>query len=83
MVKYPNNNLFLYGDTDRQLKIVFSGGTITNKEMHQGSFELSESLCSQESLVFGASEASVLKFKIHNVLTYLIGETLTVYEVSS
>lgn len=81
MVNYPHNNLFNRGDTERQLKIAFSGGTITNKEIHQGSFELTESLCSEESLRFGTCEASVLKFKVHNVVTSLMGETLTVYEI--
>ena len=81
MVNYPHNNLFNRGDTERQLKIAFSGGTITNKEIHQGSFELTESLCSEESLRFGTCEASVVKFKVHNVVTSLMGETLTVYEI--
>ncbi len=81
MVNYPHNDLFNRGDTDRQLRIDFSGGTITNKEMHQGTFTLTESLCSESSLTFGACESSVLTFKVHNVLTPLAGEELTVYEV--
>ena len=81
MVNHPHNNLFNRGDTERQIKIAFSGGTITNKEMHQGSFNLTESLCSEESLRFGTCESSVLQFKVHNVLTPLVGEKLTVYEL--
>lgn len=81
MVNYPHNKLFNRGDTERQIKITFSGGTITNKEMHHGSFSLTESLCSEESLRFGTCEASVLQFKVHNVLTPLVGQKLTVYEV--
>lgn len=81
MVNYPHNDLFNRGDTQRQIQIAFSGGTITNKEMHQGSFELTESLCSQESLRFGCCESSVLKFKVHNVVTSLVGQTLTVSEI--
>lgn len=81
MVNYPHNNLFNRGDTDRQLRIDFTGGTITNKEMHQGSFSLKESLCSEERLAFGTCESSVLSFKVHNVLTPLVGKELTVYEV--
>lgn len=81
MVNYPHNNLFNRGDTDRQLRIDFTGGIITNKEMHQGSFSLTESLCSEESLRFGSCESSVLTFKVHNVLTSLVGQELTVYEV--
>lgn len=81
MVNYPHNDLFNRGDTQRQIQIAFSGGTITNKEMHQGSFELTESLCSEQSLVFGTCEASVLKFKVHNVVTSLVGQTLTVSEI--
>ena len=81
MVNHPHNKLFNRGDTERQIKIAFSGGTITNKEMHQGSFSLTESLCSEESLIFGTCEASVLKFKVHNVFTSLVGQTLTVSEI--
>ena len=81
MVNHPHNNLFNRGDTERQIKIAFSGGTITNKEMHQGSFQLKEVLCDKKILTFGDCKASELTFKVHNVLTPLVGEKLTVYEV--
>lgn len=81
MVNYTHKDLFLDGNTERQIQIAFDGGIITNKEMHQGSFELTESLCSEEGLTFGTCEASVLKFKVHNVVTSLKGKTLTVTEI--
>lgn len=81
MVNYPHKDLFLRGDVDKQIRIAFSDGVITNKEMHQGSFELTESICSDQSLLFGSCESSVLQFKVHNVLTPLVGQKLLVSEI--
>lgn len=51
---------------------------ITNTELHQEQFELTESLCSENELVFGACEASVLKFTISNVFLPMKDKWLTV-----
>ena len=80
MVDYKYAELFLQDSNDRQLKIEFDTGTITNEEIHSENFELTESLCSEEQLRFGSCEASSLKFKISNIFTSLKDKWLTVSE---
>lgn len=78
---YKYSNLYKQNSVDKQLKIEYDGGTITNSELYSESFELTESLCSETNLKFGACEASVLKFKVANVVDSLKGKWLTVTEV--
>lgn len=70
--------LFQDDSVDKQLKIEFDGGVITNEELHSQEFELSESLCSESELRFGSCEASSIKFKISNIFTPLKNKWLTV-----
>ena len=78
MIDYIYKDLFARSDTKKELMITFDGGTITNHEMHQGSFTLEESICSESSLVFGTCESSILKFKVHNIFTDLKNKWLDV-----
>lgn len=80
MVDYKYANLFLQDSNDRQLRIDFDTGTITNEEIHSENFELDESLCSESQLRFGSCEASSIKFKISNIFTPLKDKWLTVSE---
>lgn len=80
MVDYKYANLFLQDSNDRQLRIDFDTGTITNEEIHSENFELAESLCSESQLRFGSCEASSIKFKISNIFTPLKDKWLTVSE---
>lgn len=80
MVDYSLQNLFYAPNVDKQLIITTDDGsvTITNTELHQESFELTESLCSESELTFGACEAAVVKFTISNVFTSLKDKWITV-----
>lgn len=80
MVDYSLQNLFYAPNVDKQLVIATDDGsvTITNTELHQESFELTESLCSESELTFGACEAAVVKFTISNVFTSLKDKWITV-----
>ena len=80
---YKYSELYKQNSVDKQLKIEYDGGVITNNELYSESFELTESLCSETNLKFGTCEASVLKFKIANVVEPLKGKWLTVTEVLS
>lgn len=80
MVDFKYADLFKKDSVDKQLQIAFDSGTITNTELHQGQFELNESLCSEENLRFGSCEASSIKFRISNISTPLTGNWLTVTE---
>lgn len=80
MVDYSLQNLFYAPNVDKQLIITTDDGsvTITNTELHQESFELAESLCSESELTFGACEAATVKFTISNVFTSLKDKWITV-----
>lgn len=80
MVDYSLQDLFYAPNVDKQLIIATDDGsvTITNTELHQESFELTESLCSESELTFGACEAAVVKFTISNVFTSLKDKWITV-----
>lgn len=80
MVDYSLQNLFYAPNVDKQLIITTDDGsvTITNTELHQESFELTESLCSESELTFGACEAAAVKFTISNVFTSLKDKWITV-----
>lgn len=82
MVDYKYSDLFTKDSIDKQLAIKTDDGlvTITNTELHQEQFELSESLCSESELRFGCCEASSIKFKISNVFIPLKDKWLTVTE---
>lgn len=77
-IDYEHEDLFKKDSVDKQLKIAFDGGIITNTELHSQQFELNESLCSEDKLQFGCCEASSIRFKISNLFTSLEGKWLTV-----
>lgn len=79
MVDYQYSSLFLKDSVDKQLIIVSDDGkiNITNTELHQEKFELTESLCSESELTFGACEAGMIKFTVSNVFLPMKGKWLT------
>ena len=80
MVDYSLQDLFYTPNVDKQFIIATDDGsvTITNTELHQESFELTESLCSESELTFGACEAAAVKFTISNVFTSLKDKWITI-----
>lgn len=78
MIDYKNFDLYTGETIDKQLKITFDSGTITNTEIPSEQFELTESLTSESQLVFGSCEASEIKFRIYNVFLPLKDKWLTV-----
>ena len=81
MIDYKNFDLYTGETVDKQLKITFDSGTITNTEIPSEQFELTESLTSESQLVFGSCEASEIKFRIYNVFLPLKDKWLTVTQV--
>ena len=69
MIDYGYASLFRKNSVDKQLLIEYDGGTITNNELHQENFELTESICSGSELRFGCCEASEVKFRVSNILS--------------
>ena len=80
MVEYKYSDLFWKDSIDKQVKIAYDGGIITNEDMYSEEFELGESLCSESELRFGCCEAGVLKFKVANIFQPLKDKYLTVTE---
>ena len=81
MVGYTYKELFNQDSVDKQLTIAYEGSEITNEDLYSESFELTESICSQNELRFGSCEASVIKFKIANTVDSLMNKWLTVSQV--
>lgn len=52
-----------------------------NDKIVHGSFELSESLCSEKDLTFGACEASVAKFTVADIEMDLKGQWFTIHQI--
>lgn len=78
MIEHKYFDLFWQGSVDKQWKIEYDSGFITNSDLFSQSIEISESLCSETELRFGSCEASSLKFKVANIVKPLINEWLTV-----
>lgn len=80
MVDFKNEQLYRQDSVDKQLKITFDSGEITNTEIPSEQFELTESLTSESQLVFGSCEASEIRFRIYNVFLPLKDKWLTVLQ---
>lgn len=83
MVNYQYAELFKKDSIDKQLKIETDDKTtkITNVELHQEQFELTESICSESELTIGSCEAAVLKFTVSNIFLPMKGKMITVKTV--
>lgn len=80
MIDFKYADLFKQNSIDIQLEIISDDGKIhiTNTEFHEEEFELTESLCSQSELTFGAVEAGSVKFKVSNIFLPMKGRWMTV-----
>lgn len=83
MVNYQYAELFKKDSIDKQLTIETDDKTtkITNVELHQEQFELTESICSESELTIGSCEAAVLKFTVSNIFLPMKGKMITVKTV--
>lgn len=79
------NDMFPFMDepTPKDLVIYFPALnlTIETDQIVDDSFELNESLCSEEDLVFGSCEASKIKFTVADVEQDLKGQWFTIEQV--
>lgn len=80
MAGYKYAELYKQDSVDKQLKIEYDGGTITNEDLYSEEFELVESLCSDTELKFGKCEASSVKFRVANIFSPMIGKQMTISE---
>lgn len=83
MVNYQYAELFKKDSIDKQLTIETDDKTtkITNVELHQEQFELTESICSESELTIGSCEAAALKFTVSNIFLPMKDKMITVKTV--
>lgn len=83
MIDYVYADLFKKSSIDKQIKIEYDGGQFTNTDIPDNDFEITEMLCSENNLVFGACETNSVKFTIANHGTSIVGKWLTISTVLS
>ena len=79
MIEYKHFGLFQHekGSVNKDWKIECDGAVFSDWEMFDQSIELTECLCSEKELRFGSCEASILKFRIGNVVKTLVNKWFT------
>lgn len=78
MIDYAYKDLFSDDSTSKQLIIQYEQTTITNEDLFDQTFTLTESLCSGNELRFGECKASRIEFKVANIVAPMSGKELTV-----
>lgn len=77
MVDYEYEALFNEDSIKKEISITWDGGSIGNTDLHSESITLTEALCSDNELRFGACEASELKFRVSNIFQNLKGKKIS------
>lgn len=78
MVDYEYGTLFNDDSIKKEIIIKYGSTTITNEDLFNQELELDESLCSEEQLKFGSCEASVIKFRVANIVSPVKGNWVSV-----
>jgi len=78
MINYQYANLFAEDSTSKQMTIEYEDTLITNDDLFNQEITLEESLCSSKELRFGACEASILKFKVANIVAPMSSKWINV-----
>lgn len=78
MIDFKYADLFADDSISKQIIISYDRTVITNEDLFNQEFTLEESLCSENELRFGACEASVVRFKVANIVAPMIGKWITV-----
>lgn len=78
MVDYEYGALFNDDSVKKEIVIKYGNTTVTNEELFNQELELDESLCSEEQLKFGSCEASVIKFRVANIVSPVKGNWISV-----
>lgn len=78
MIDYKYQDLFLEDSVDKQLKISFDGGEITNTDIFSETMQITESICSDSQISFGNCEAGIFKITVANINIPLEGKWISV-----
>jgi hypothetical protein len=71
MIDYELQKLFNDDSVNKKMYIKYPSGTITNTELHEEEFTLTETLSTEDELVFGSCETSSVSFTVSNVFNGL------------
>ena len=78
MINYVNEALFRQNSIKKSWSIVGDGISLSNADLYAEQISLTESLCSEDNLIFGSCEAAKLSFTTSDVADSFINKTLTV-----
>ena len=80
MVNFEYENLFRQSGVIKSLEISDNDSiNLTNEDIYSESLKLTESLCSEEEVVFGSVEAAKLSFTTSDTTNEFLGKRLVVY----
>jgi hypothetical protein len=71
MIDYELQKLFNDDSVNKKMYIKYPSGIITNTELHEEEFTLTETLSTEDELVFGSCETSSVSFTVSNVFNGL------------
>ena len=79
MVNYAYENLFKQNSIDKQIIITDNDSIeLINSDIYSESLKLSESLCSEDEIVYGSCEATKLSFTTSDITDSFLGKRLLV-----
>lgn len=78
MIDYKYKGLFNQNSVEKQVTISYENTTITNEDLFNNEMTIEESLCSENQLKFGSCEASMVKFKVANIFSPMVGKTIDI-----
>lgn len=78
MIDYKYAELFNDDSVTKHVTIEYDTTVITNEDLFNQTLTFEESLCSESELRFGSCEASVLKFKVANIVAPMFDKWITV-----
>ena len=80
MLPYANPELFRNDSVNKSLTITFTGGQYINSDILAESFEMSESINSEEQVQFGECSSTMVKFQTfaNNIHESMVGKVLTI-----
>ena len=77
MINYAYESLFRQDSIDKQISIIGEDISLTNEDIYQNSFSITQSLNAGEDLNFGSCVASTLRFITSDIESSFIGKYLT------
>ena len=80
MLPYANPELFRNDSVAKSLTITYTGGQFTNSDLISESFEMTESINTDEQIQFGECSSTMVKFQTfaNNIYESMVGKVLTI-----